>query len=105
MQMFVFGTKALEKFIDRLNEWPQYCQHILQISHLRGAHPELVTFIERSVIRTSSGHPESDAAYNPAGDQHQSAIPQANVEVHLSYGLGCDLLLVHTNHIRQRSDL
>ncbi|PWA81215.1 transcription regulator [Artemisia annua] len=80
-KMFVFGTKALEKFIDRLNEWPQYCQHILQISHLRGAHPELVTFIERSVIRTSSGHPESDAAYNPAADQHQSAIPQANIEV------------------------
>ncbi|PWA76657.1 CCR4-Not complex component, Not1, C-terminal [Artemisia annua] len=79
-KMFVFGTKALEKFIDRLNEWPQYCQHILQISHLRGAHPELVTFIERSVIRTSSGHPESDAAYNPAADQHQSAIPQANIE-------------------------
>ncbi|PWA89109.1 transcription regulator [Artemisia annua] len=80
-KMFVFGTKALEKFIDRLNEWPQYCQHILQISHLRGAHPDLVTFIERSVIRTSSGHPESDAAYNPAADQHQSAIPQSNVEV------------------------
>ncbi|KAD3069237.1 hypothetical protein R6Q59_016720 [Mikania micrantha] len=81
-KMFVFGTKALEKFVDRLIEWPQYCQHILQISHLRGTHPELVAFIERALARNSSGHPDSDAAaYNPAADQHHNSIPQPNVEV------------------------
>ncbi|KAI3741197.1 hypothetical protein L1987_58865 [Smallanthus sonchifolius] len=81
-KMFVFGTKALEKFVDRLIEWPQYCQHILQISHLRGTHPELVAFIERALARNSSGHPDSDAAaYNPAAEQHHNPIPQPNVEV------------------------
>ncbi|XP_076942862.1 uncharacterized protein LOC143612873 [Bidens hawaiensis] len=79
-KMFGFGTKALEKFLDRLIEWPQYCQHILQISHLRGTHPELVAFIERALARNSSGHPDPDAAaYNPAADQHQ----QPNVEVYV----------------------
>ncbi|MCL7049794.1 hypothetical protein MKW94_019738, partial [Papaver nudicaule] len=35
MLMFVFGVKALEQFVDRLVEWPRYCNQILQISHLR----------------------------------------------------------------------
>nr|XP_043622240.1 CCR4-NOT transcription complex subunit 1-like [Erigeron canadensis] len=80
-KMFAFGTTALEKFVERLNEWPQYCQHILQISHLRGAHPDLVAFIERALSRGSSGHPESDATQNPAADQHHHSISQANSEV------------------------
>ncbi|KAK9049274.1 hypothetical protein SSX86_031758, partial [Deinandra increscens subsp. villosa] len=89
-KMFVFGTKALEKFVDRLIEWPQYCQHILQISHLRGTQPELVAFIERALARNSSGHPDSDAAaYNPAADQHHNSIPQPNVE-----GAGSSFLLI-----------
>ncbi|KAJ9558076.1 hypothetical protein OSB04_012690 [Centaurea solstitialis] len=92
-KMFVFGTKALEKFVDRLIEWPQYCQHILQISHLRGTHSELVAFIERALARISSGHPESDAGHNPAADQHHNSIPQANIEVNLlcSFGVFLDI--------------
>lgn len=54
-QMFVFGTKALEQFINRLDEWPQYCNHILQISHLRGTHLELVAYIEGVLARQSHG--------------------------------------------------
>lgn len=73
MQMFVFGTKALEQFVDRLIEWPQYCNHILQISHLRSTHAELVAFIERALARISSGHLESDGASNPAAHQHVSS--------------------------------
>ncbi|CAI9292306.1 unnamed protein product [Lactuca saligna] len=80
-KMFVFGTKALEKFVDRLIEWPQYCQHILQISHLRATHSELVAFIERALARISSGHLDSDAGHNPASDQHHNSIPQPNIEM------------------------
>ncbi|KNA22767.1 hypothetical protein SOVF_031520 isoform A [Spinacia oleracea] len=54
-KMFVFGTKALEQFINRLDEWPQYCNHILQISHLRGTHLELVAYIEGVLARQSHG--------------------------------------------------
>ncbi|KAL0547689.1 hypothetical protein IC582_012113 [Cucumis melo] len=63
--MFVFGTKALEQFVDRLIEWPQYCNHILQISHLRSTHVELVAFIEQALLRISAGHSDSDV---PAGN-------------------------------------
>ncbi|KAL2892492.1 CCR4-NOT transcription complex subunit 1 [Bienertia sinuspersici] len=54
-KMFAFGTKALEQFVNRLDEWPQYCNHILQISHLRGTHPELVAYIEGVLARKSHG--------------------------------------------------
>ncbi|XP_057532309.1 uncharacterized protein LOC130810318 isoform X1 [Amaranthus tricolor] len=54
-KMFAFGTRALEKFVSRLDEWPQYCNHILQISHLRGSHPELVAYIEGVLARKSHG--------------------------------------------------
>ncbi|XP_022979316.1 CCR4-NOT transcription complex subunit 1-like [Cucurbita maxima] len=60
-KMFVFGTKAVEQFVDRLIEWPQYCNHILQISHLRSTHVELVAFIEQALLRLSAGHSDSDA--------------------------------------------
>lgn len=80
--MFVFGTTALDKFTGRLIEWPQYCQHILQISHLRGTHSDLVAFIERELAKISSGHPESDASHNPSADQRQNSITQPNIEVH-----------------------
>ncbi|KAL8091899.1 uncharacterized protein LOC141692281 isoform X1 [Apium graveolens] len=80
-KMFVFGTKALEQFVDRLIEWPQYCNHILQISHLRGTHSELVAFIERALARISSSHSESDVGHVPAVDQHQNSITAAHAEM------------------------
>ncbi|CAI9101327.1 OLC1v1038621C1 [Oldenlandia corymbosa var. corymbosa] len=71
-KMFVFGTKALEQFVERMIEWPQYCNHILQISHLRVSHPELVAFIERALVRISATHSESDAVQGAPNDQHGS---------------------------------
>lgn len=50
---------ALEQYLEHLSEFPQYCNHILQISHLRGTHPELVAYIESALARNSSGHLES----------------------------------------------
>ncbi|XP_007052185.2 PREDICTED: CCR4-NOT transcription complex subunit 1 [Theobroma cacao] len=84
-KMFLFGTKALEQFVDRLIEWPQYCNHILQISHLRATHSELVAFIERALARISSGHLESDGSNNPSV-QHQvsSQVTSGNGELNSS---------------------
>ncbi|KAK1364557.1 CCR4-NOT transcription complex subunit 1 [Heracleum sosnowskyi] len=79
-KMFMFGTKALEQFVDRLAEWPQYCNHILQISHLRGTHSELVALIDRTLVKISSSHSELDGGHVTAVDQHKSSIPAANVE-------------------------
>ena len=79
--MFIFGTKALEQFVERVIEWPQYCNHILQISHLRGTHSELVACIERALVKISPSRSELDVGPVPAVDQHQKSIPAANMEV------------------------
>ncbi|KAL9348540.1 hypothetical protein Peur_059906 [Populus x canadensis] len=78
-KMFVFGTKSLEQFVDRLIEWPQYCNHILQISHLRGTHTELVAFIERALARISSGHLEADGTNNASAAHHHGLLQAASV--------------------------
>lgn len=70
--------------MDRLIEWPQYCNHILQISHLRSTHSELVAFIERALARISAGHLETDGT-NSASIVHQLGSSQdtsGNGEVH-----------------------
>lgn len=83
LQMFVFGTKALEHFVERLIEWPQYCNHILQISHLRNTHSELVAFIEQALASISSGHSDSDGSNHASAVHHHgpSQATSGNVEV------------------------
>ncbi|CAN6460845.1 unnamed protein product [Victoria cruziana] len=73
-KMFLFGSKALEQFMDRLEEWPQYCNHILQISHLRATHSELVTYIERILARISSSQSESIGGNSASSEQSQNNI-------------------------------
>lgn len=80
--MFLFGAKALEQFIDRLVEWPQYCNHILQISHLQSTRPELVNFIERALARVSSGQLETSGTNNASIDQNQVSTLQENIEAY-----------------------
>ena len=70
--MFSFGLAALEKFRDRLVEWPQYCNHILQISHMREAHGSLVEFIQRALTRVSSESTTSHSVSQP--DAHNSTV-------------------------------
>ncbi|XP_020519676.1 CCR4-NOT transcription complex subunit 1 isoform X1 [Amborella trichopoda] len=78
-KMFSFGLKALEQFTDRLVEWPQYCNHILQISHLRDSHADLVEFIERALARISSSQSDLGGG-NSAPTDHQSPVPQVTQE-------------------------
>ncbi|KAM1140419.1 hypothetical protein ACFX19_041194 [Malus domestica] len=82
-KMFVFGTKALEQFVDRLIEWPQYCNHILQISHLRSTHSELVAFIEQALAKISSSHSDSDGSNHASAAHHHgpSQATPGNVEL------------------------
>ncbi|XP_058209888.1 uncharacterized protein LOC131322543 isoform X2 [Rhododendron vialii] len=93
-KMFVFGTKALEQFVDRLIEWPSNYIHILQMSHLRSSHSELVAFIERAPERISSGHSESDGGHNASMDlQHGSIQANApNMEVYNCFWFSTPLL-------------
>lgn len=50
--MFKFGMCALEQFKQRLVEWPQYCHHILQITHVRQAHEDLISYIQEALTST-----------------------------------------------------
>jgi len=70
--MFMFGTTALEQFMDRVIEWPQYCNHILQISHLRGTHFEMVSAIERALAKISSSQNEPNVGNLLSAEQHVS---------------------------------
>ncbi|XP_062201118.1 uncharacterized protein LOC133903692 isoform X2 [Phragmites australis] len=71
-KMFMFGTTALEQFMDRLIEWPQYCNHILQISHLRGTHAELVSAIEQALAKISLSQNEPNLSPMLSVDQRGS---------------------------------
>lgn len=73
-KMFSFGLTALEQFRDRLVEWPQYCNHIMQISHVRDAHGELVEFIDRALARISSSQPEQSGGNPTSTDQNQNSL-------------------------------
>ena len=44
-KMFAFGSEALEQFKGRLQEWPQYCQHLAAVPHLPQAHPDLAALL------------------------------------------------------------
>eukprot|EP00850_Spirogloea_muscicola_P015627 SM000121S26024 [mRNA] locus=s121:298001:312953:- [translate_table: standard] len=75
-RMFQFGIRSLEQFLDRLVEWPQYCNHILQISHLRESHAELVSFVELSLSRVSSSQGVI-TANSTSSLEKQQAAPQS----------------------------
>jgi len=87
LQMFLFGSLALEQFVDRLIEWPQYCNHILQISHLRSTHSEIVSFIEQALARISSGHSDGDGASHASviNNHHSAQATLGHVEVKITF--------------------
>eukprot|EP00158_Paraphelidium_tribonemae_P009756 Partr_v1_DN28952_c0_g1_i2_m25897 putative ccr4-Not transcription complex len=52
-KMFRFGITALNCFQNRLPEWPQYCSHLLPISHLHDGHPELRAMLMQAISSPS----------------------------------------------------
>lgn len=99
LQMFVFGTMALEQFVERLIEWPQYCNHILQISHLRNTHSELVVFIEQALARISSGNSDPEGSNHASAVHHHgpSQVTSGNVEVSVVGFVTCVKFMFVTN--------
>lgn len=91
LQMFMFGSLALEQFVDRLIEWPQYCNHILQISHLRSTHSDIVGYIEQALARISSGHSDVDGANHTSviSNHHSAQATLGHVEVKVNYSSLC----------------
>ncbi|KAH0733242.1 hypothetical protein KY290_004072 [Solanum tuberosum] len=61
-KMFYLGIRVLAQFVDRMIEWPHYCNRIVQISHVCSSHPELVAFVERGLSRVSQAHASQSSA-------------------------------------------
>ncbi|KAI3917584.1 hypothetical protein MKW98_021346 [Papaver atlanticum] len=80
--IFVFGAKVLEQFVDRLIEWPEYCGDILQISYLRESHLELVASIENALATISSRQSPSNGSSIVPTNQHKepNPVPLENME-------------------------
>ena len=78
-KMFQFGMFALEQFKGRLHEWPQYCSHIVQIPHLKEGYADLVSEIEKEMVRgksDSSGQPPAQTT----SDDVASSLPDPVLE-------------------------
>ena len=56
-KMCKFGAAALESFRARLTEWPQYCQHLIQIPHFQQVLPSLVLLVESAAGGRGAGAP------------------------------------------------
>ncbi|WMV11419.1 hypothetical protein MTR67_004804 [Solanum verrucosum] len=77
-KMFYLGIRVLAQFVDRVIEWPQYCNRIVQISHVRSSHPELVAFVERGLSRVSQAH----ASQSSAADGYYANDIEAEATLH-----------------------
>jgi CCR4-NOT transcription complex subunit 1 len=72
-RMFRFGKLALEQFRNRLIEWPQYCSHLVQITHFAGLCLDLYQEAQRAISSTPTvnapGEGGASAISTPASMQ------------------------------------
>eukprot|EP00250_Pteridium_aquilinum_P021342 c25093_g1_i1 orf=270-7661(-) len=108
-RMFSFGLTALEKFRDRLVEWPQYCNHILQISHMREAHGGLVEFIERALVRLSAepntSHTLSSAEIQTSSAQTVSTVSTASTGENTEVSEAFSQMAISSSDLQQQQAL
>ena len=76
-KMFRFGKISLEQFSSRLNEWPQYCSHLVQINHLSRHCPEL--FKEAQMAVSAPPPPSSPHSSHPPAATAATSVPVASV--------------------------
>jgi len=56
--MHAFGISSLERFKTKLKEYPQYCQHLTQISHFSSFPPHLIEYVEYGGRSQEPPHPQ-----------------------------------------------
>ena len=82
-KMFQFGVVTIEQFRARLGEWPQYCTHLLQISHLKEYAPHLhrdatVAISNPSTLAAHVSSSPSDSVITTAPTDAAVAAPSAS---------------------------
>ncbi|KAF9558989.1 hypothetical protein EC968_006772 [Mortierella alpina] len=78
-KMFNFGAQALSRFKSRLQEWPTYCSHLLQIPHLQQAHPEIMRYIHAVLPAAST---DSEEGSHQLTDLTSSTSPRRSTPHH-----------------------
>jgi CCR4-NOT transcription complex subunit 1 len=74
-KMFLFGWLALQQFKDRLQEWPEYVQHLVNIPHLKATQPDWVAEISKLI-------PSRNAVANPKNTSSVPELPKmANLRI------------------------
>ncbi|RKP10666.1 CCR4-Not complex component, Not1-domain-containing protein [Thamnocephalis sphaerospora] len=76
-RMFKFGVQALTQFQSRLAEWPPFCEHLLQIPHLRQFLPELAQFA-RSVTTAAHQQKQHQQLAQPPSHGHPPTSQQGS---------------------------
>ncbi|XP_070201958.1 CCR4-NOT transcription complex subunit 1-like isoform X11 [Littorina saxatilis] len=61
-KMYLFGITALDRFKNRLKEYPQYCQHVSAIPHFREFPQHIIEFVEYGARSQEPPQPHPDAA-------------------------------------------
>jgi CCR4-NOT transcription complex subunit 1 len=72
-KMFRFGKIALEQFRSRLGEWPQYCSHLVQITHLPKHCLELYNEAQKAMNNPTTSPRAAAAAPSPPKASQQVA--------------------------------
>jgi hypothetical protein len=72
-KMFSFAIQALNSFRERLEEWPEFCYHILQVPHIHEAHDEIVDYVMNIVKASHTADP--NAVINNSHDPSVVALP------------------------------
>eukprot|EP00163_Fabomonas_tropica_P033612 TRINITY_DN892_c0_g1_i3.p1 TRINITY_DN892_c0_g1~~TRINITY_DN892_c0_g1_i3.p1 ORF type:complete len:2289 (-),score=618.48 TRINITY_DN892_c0_g1_i3:1290-8156(-) len=85
--MYIFGILALDRFKGRLHEWPQYCVHITQMTHLPA---EILQLTKRILADPASAAAAAKAAASQRSTKDPSPVisGQSGPEVSPSLSAG-----------------
>lgn len=75
-KMFKFGLFALEEFISRLPEWPQYIAHIVQIPHLHQVRPDWMAQLQQFIPHAYDTPHDNKELVEYAHDHGSTVVPQ-----------------------------
>jgi CCR4-NOT transcription complex subunit 1 len=95
-KMYFFGLAALERFKNRLKEYPQYCQHLSTIPHFQEFPAHLIEYVEygtrsqepprsrtvplpSSTLNNSVGAPISTTMGSTSSSQHPPGTNAAGI--------------------------
>lgn len=73
-KLFQFATQAIHSFRERLEEWPEFCYHVLQVPHIHEAHDDIVEYIMNIVKASHTVDP--NGALGNSHDIDVVALPE-----------------------------